>query len=215
MKTEHHSLRTALAHMKSADPLLAKAMKRLAPMPSFPMPGSADSHFHSLSRTILYQQLAGNAAKTIHDRVRRLGNHGRFPTPKAFLSLSSESIRSCGVSGPKQASLRDLADNIDSGALSLRTLTHMDDDQIIQKLTLVRGIGLWTAQMFLIFRMGRQDVLPTGDLGVQEGARILDGLHNRPSPAELAERGMCWKPYRSLATWTLYRIVDEHRQEPE
>jgi DNA-3-methyladenine glycosylase II len=88
----------------------------------------------------------------------------------------------------------------------------MDDDRIIEKLTTVKGIGLWTAQMFLIFRLGRTDVLPTGDLGVQEGARILDDLEKRPTPAELAKRGSCWEPFRSFATWTLYRIVDEHRK---
>ena len=202
----------ARRHIARSDRRLAEKMKLLEPMPSFPIPGSSNSHFHSLARTILFQQLAGKAASTIHERVKRLGSHGRFPTPSKMLSIDPDELRRCGVSAAKQAALNDLAARIESGRLTLRGLKTKEDDEIIQRLTKVRGIGIWSAQMFLIFRLGRTDILPSGDLGVQEGLRILDGLMNRPTPSELEERAKVWKPYRSFATWTLYRIVDEQRR---
>ena len=214
MISKHPLLRSAGRHMAKHDKALSTEMAKLEPLPVFPLPGSANSHFHSLAKTILYQQLAGNAAKTIHDRVRRLGVNGRFPTPHRFLALENEMIRACGVSAPKQAAIRDLASRIETGRLSLRALKYMDDDEIIKQLTTVRGIGPWSAQMFLIFRLGRTDVLPSGDLGVQEGLRIMDGLEIRPTAAQLEERSRIWKPFRSFATWTLYRVVDEHRLKP-
>ena len=198
-------------HMMKCDPALHSAMSRLEELPSFPSAGSAQTHFHSLARSILSQQLAGKAARTIHDRVKRLGHNGRFPTPGGFLGLQTEALRSCGVSSAKEAAIRDLASNLDSRRLSLRGLKNKSDETIINDLISVRGIGIWTAQMFLIFRLGRLDVLPTGDLGVQEGLRILDDLANRPTAKELDVRGRDWAPYRTFATWTLYRLVDEHR----
>ncbi len=201
----------ALKHMAVHDPVLYQKMSSLEALPDFPIQGSADSHFHALARTILSQQLAGKAAKTIHDRVKRLGSNGRFPTPGSLLELDEESVRECGVSAAKQAALRALASSIESGSLRLRGMTARDDATIIDQLTTVRGIGTWSAQMFLIFRLGRIDVLPVGDLGVQEGLRILDGLEHRPTAKQLNLRGAVWRPFRTFATWTLYRVVDEHR----
>lgn len=197
--------------MAKSDPALHSAMSRLERMPAFPTAGTAQSHFHSLARSVLSQQLAGKAAQTIHDRVKQLGRNGRFPTPERFLALESEAVRTCGVSSAKEAAIRDLASNLASKSLSLRGLKNKSDETIINDLISIRGIGIWTAQMFLIFRLGRLDVLPTGDLGVQEGLRILDELEHRPTAQELGVRGQVWAPYRSFATWTLYRVVDEHR----
>ena len=214
IRTIRMNARQSLAaekHLAKNDPHLHSAMSRLEALPAFPSPGSAQSHFHSLARSILSQQLAGKAAQTIHDRVRRLGYHGRFPTPSGFLSLDSDAVRSCGVSGAKEAAIKDLASSLESKSLSLRGLKNKSDDTIISDLISIRGIGIWTAQMFLIFRLGRIDVLPTGDLGVQEGLKILDGLERRPTAKELDVRGRNWAPYRTFATWTLYRLVDEHR----
>ena len=202
---------SASRHMAEHDPRLHTAMSRLVALPVFPSAGSAQSHFHSLARSILSQQLAGKAAQTIHDRVKRLGHNGRFPTPAGFLRLESDAVRACGVSGAKEAAIKDLASNLESRSLSLRGLKNKSDETIINDLISVRGIGIWTAQMFLIFRLGRLDVLPTGDLGVQEGLRILDGLERRPTSKELDLRGRTWAPHRTFATWTLYRLVDEHR----
>ncbi|HAW96430.1 MAG: DNA-3-methyladenine glycosylase [Phycisphaerae bacterium] len=210
-KTQAQLRSAAIQHMAHHDPALHSAMKRLESLPAFPAKGSAQSHFHSLARSILSQQLAGSAARTIHDRVKRLGVNGRFPTPGSFLRLDIERIRGCGVSSAKTAAIRELAQSIESGQLSLRGLAGRSDERIIKDLTTIRGIGIWTAQMFLIFRLGRLDVLPSGDLGVREGLRILDGLDERPTARELEARGEAWAPYRTFATWALYRVVDEHR----
>lgn len=168
----------------------------------------ADSHFHALARSILHQQLAGKAAATIHGRVRALTPGSRFPRPEQLLELPDGLLRGAGVSGSKIAALRDLAGRVESKQLRLRGLSARSDEHIIEELTAVRGIGVWTAQMFLMFRLGRLDVLPVGDLGVQEGLRRLDGLEERPRPAEVGERGEVWKPLRSVASWILWRLAD-------
>ena len=168
----------------------------------------ADSHFHALARSILHQQLAGKAAATIHGRVRALTPGSRFPRPEQLLELPDGDLRGAGVSGSKIAALRDLAGRVESKELRLRGLSAQPDEHIIEELTAVRGIGVWTAQMFLMFRLGRLDVLPVGDLGVQEGLRRLDGLEERPRPAEVEERGEVWKPLRSVASWVLWRLAD-------
>jgi DNA-3-methyladenine glycosylase II len=194
------------------DPALGAAMKRLPPYPGFTTSRSADNHFHSLARTIIYQQLAGNAAATIHGRVHALTPGPRFPTAEDIMNIPDGRLKKAGLSGAKQASIRDLATRVINRDLRLQSISRFDDQEIIERLTTVRGIGPWSAQMFLIFRLGRLDVLPGGDLGVQEGLRILDGLRNRPSQAQLEARGACWAPLRSVATWTLYRLVDEARE---
>ena len=194
------------------DPVLGRAIKRLPPFPGFGNGRSADSHFHSLARTIIHQQLAGQAAATIHDRVHRLTPGPRFPSAEALARIPTARLKKAGLSGAKQAAIKDLARKVISRELSLRSISRLDDQEIIERLTTVRGIGPWSAQMFLIFRLGRLDVLPGGDLGVQEGLRILDGLRKRPSQARLEARGACWAPLRSVATWMLYRLVDEARE---
>jgi 3-methyladenine DNA glycosylase/8-oxoguanine DNA glycosylase len=183
-------------------------------LPAFPGLGnrrSADSHFHSLARTIIHQQLAGKAAATIHDRVRRLTPGTRFPSAEEVHRLSAKRLQAAGLSRSKQQAMKDLAGRVLDGQLNLRSISRLDDGDIISTLTQVHGIGVWSAQMFLMFRLGRLDVLPAGDLGVQEGLRLLDNLDTRPTPSQLAARGECWRPLRSVATWMLYRLVDEHR----
>lgn len=193
------------------DPELGRAIKRLEPYPGFPGGRRTDSHFHSLARTIIYQQLAGNAAATIHERVRRLTPGPRFPRPEEVVRISTARLRKAGLSGAKQDAIKDLATKVIRGDIRLNVISRLDDQEIIERLTMVRGIGIWSAQMFLIFRLGRLDVLPSGDLGVQEGLRLLDGMNRRPTPRELTERGERWAPIRSVATWYLYRLVDESR----
>jgi 3-methyladenine DNA glycosylase/8-oxoguanine DNA glycosylase len=118
-------------------------------------------------------------------------------------------MRGAGLSRAKLTAVRDLADRAESGALRLQGLGRLPDDAILERLVQVRGIGPWTAQMFLMFKLGRLDVLPVGDLGVQEGLRILDGRKERPGPVEVEERGAVWAPLRSVATWIMWRLVDE------
>ncbi len=197
-----------MAALRTRDPVLAAAMKGLPPFPEFPLKALRGPHFHMLARSIIYQQLATKAAATIYGRVRALSEGPRFPTPERVLALSDERLRGAGLSGNKTKALRDLAGRIMSGELRLSGIARQDDDEIIRRLTTVWGIGEWTAQMFLIFKLGRLDVMPSGDLGVQEGLRVLDGLDGRPSAPALLERAEVWRPLCSVAAWFLWRLAD-------
>ena len=183
-------------------------MKRLPAFPGYPDTRVAQSHFHALARAIIYQQLAGKAARTIHDRVRALTPGSRFPNAEAIGTLSDEKLRGAGLSRAKLAAIRDLSARVLAGELPLRSIARLDDEAVIERLVAVRGIGRWTAQMFLLSRLGRLDVLAEGDLGLQEGLRRLDGLKERPTPRELAARGEAWAPLRSVASWVLWRLCD-------
>ena len=184
-----------------------------------PWPGAAvgsrrrGTHWESLAHAIVYQQLAGAAAATIHGRVCALTPGARFPRPEALLALSTDALRGAGLSGAKLASLRDLAERTLDGRLVLRSIARLPDDEVIERLVTVRGIGVWSAQMFLMFRLGRLDVMPSGDLGVREGVRLLDGLTERPTPREVEERGACWAPLRSVGAWFMWRLVESRRAE--
>lgn len=184
-------------------------MMRLPPYPGFPHPSQRGSHFQALARAVVYQQLSGSAAGTIYGRVCALTEGARFPRPEQALALGEAPLRSAGLSRAKTRCILDLADRVESGQLKLRSIGRLPDDEIIERLTEVWGIGVWSAQMFLIFRLGRLDVMPCGDLGVQEGLRMLDGLAERPSPAQVLARAESWRPLRSVASWTLYRVCDE------
>jgi 3-methyladenine DNA glycosylase/8-oxoguanine DNA glycosylase len=166
------------------------------------------SHFHSLARAIISQQLAGKAADTIYRRVKGLVPGRSFPTTAQFLELSDEELRGAGLSRAKTRAIRDLAERVETGTLKLRVLGRQPDEEVVRRLTEVWGIGEWSAQMFLIFRLGRLDVMPAGDLGVQEGLRVLDGLAERPRPAWILKRSEPWRPLRSVASWVLWQIVD-------
>lgn len=183
-------------------------MKRVPHYPGFPT-GPKRSHFHALARAIIHQQLAGRAADTIYRRVKGLsGRSSRFPTPREMLGIPEESLRGAGLSKAKHRAITELAAKSESGELKLSTLGRLPDDEVIAQLTTVWGIGVWSAQMFLLFKLGRLDVMPTGDLGVQEGLRRLDGLEARPTPGELLARSEPWRPLSSVATWVLYRLCD-------
>ncbi len=197
-----------MAALRSRDPVLGAAMKRLPLFPEFPLESFRGPHFHLLARSIIYQQLATKAAATIYGRVRELSAGTSFPSPEQMLAFSDERLRGAGLSGNKTKSLRDLAEKIVSGELPLRGIARHGDEEVIQRLTTVWGIGEWTAQMFLIFKLGRLDVMPSGDLGVQEGLRLLDGLDGRPSPQALLERAEVWRPLCSVAAWFLWRLAD-------
>jgi 3-methyladenine DNA glycosylase/8-oxoguanine DNA glycosylase len=185
-------------------------MKSLPAFPGFPDgPTKRLSHWHSLARAIVFQQLAGNAAATIFKRTCALTSGSGLAKPKDFLELPEDLLRSAGLSGNKALALIDLAQHIHDGRLKVRGLIHRSDQEVIDLLTDVRGIGPWTAQMFLIFKLGRLDVLPIADLGVQEGLRLLDGLKDRPTARQLEERGAAWAPLRSVASWMMYRLVDQ------
>jgi 3-methyladenine DNA glycosylase/8-oxoguanine DNA glycosylase len=206
--------RSALARLARSDRRLASAMKRTEAYPGFPLKGSpgGESHYAHLARSILYQQLAGKAAATIHARVCALTPGRGFPRPPDLLRLSEKRLRGAGLSGNKLAALRDLATRVENGGLKLAGVSRLSDERIIERLVEVRGIGVWTAQMFLMFRLGRLDVMPSGDLGVQEGLKRLDRLDQRPDPATVLERAGIWAPLRSVAAWHLWRLADDGKR---
>jgi DNA-3-methyladenine glycosylase II len=164
-------------------------------------------HFAELARAILYQQLAGTAAAAIHGRFAALFD-GDAPTPDAVLALPVDQLRGAGLSGAKTASIRDLAEKVLDGSVQLDRINRLPDDEIVRELTLVRGIGPWTAEMFLIFQLGRLDVWPIGDYGVRKGYALLYGLAEPPAPRDLMPLGDRFRPYRSVAAWYCWRAAE-------
>ncbi|GAB5537028.1 MAG: DNA-3-methyladenine glycosylase [Rubricoccaceae bacterium] len=173
-----------------------------------------DETLPALLRSIVYQQLSGKAAATIHGRVLTAFGDGRQPDASALAAADTESLRACGLSRAKVAAVQDLVGRQLQGSLPTRdALLDFDDATVIRELTAVRGVGPWTAQMVLMFNLGRPDVWPSADLGVQEGYRLISGADVRPKARELAEQGERYRPWRSLAAWYLWRAVDRARAE--
>jgi DNA-3-methyladenine glycosylase II len=193
----------ATAEVARRDPAFAAVIERAGPARL--RTKDPDGPFGALVRAIVYQQLAGRAAAAIHGRVRAL-----VPgplTPESLLALPEESLRAAGLSAAKTASVRDLAAKAAAGDLALTNLGRIADDEIVTRLAAVRGIGRWTAEMFLLFELRRPDVWPTGDLGVREGWRLVHGLDVQPTPAELARLGEPLRPIRSVAAWYCWQAV--------
>jgi DNA-3-methyladenine glycosylase II len=169
------------------------------------------THFGSLCRSITFQQLAGKAASTIFGRFVAVATGGGGPidlTPEGVLACSEESMRAAGLSAAKTRSIRALAERAASGELPLDDVESLGDEELIERLSAVPGIGRWTAEMFLIFQLGRLDVWPVGDLGVRKGYATAWGLPEQPTPKELAAYGDAFRPYRSIAAWYCWRAVD-------
>jgi DNA-3-methyladenine glycosylase II len=164
------------------------------------------THFAELAREICFQQLAGAAARTIHGRFEAALDGD--VTPERVLALPVETMRAAGLSGNKTASIRDLADKVLAGDVELDRMARLSDERIVEELTLVRGIGRWTAEMFLMFQLGRLDVWPVGDLGVRKGFGVIQGRPDTPTPKELGALGEPLRPYRSLAAWYCWRAAD-------
>ncbi|MBV9304340.1 MAG: DNA-3-methyladenine glycosylase 2 family protein [Acidobacteriaceae bacterium] len=162
--------------------------------------------FETLARSIAFQQLSGKAARTIFERLRKAV--GRRFTASAFLKLTPEQLRACGLSKQKIASLQDLASRVARREINFRKLPHLPDDEIIAILSQVRGVGVWTAQMFLIFALERPNVMPLEDLGIRNAVRRAYGLEQLPKPAELSKFAEKWHPYCSIASWYLWRSLD-------
>src|SRR5271154_2596582 len=165
-----------------------------------------NTHFAELARSICYQQLAGRAAAAIHGRFAALFDGP--PTPKAVLALSMEELRGVGLSGSKATSILDLAEKVDAGLVELDRMNRLSDDDVVRELTLVRGIGEWTAHMFLMFQLGRLDVWPTGDFGVRSGYSRMYDLPEMLTPKVLEAAGEPFRPYRSLVAWWCWRAAD-------
>jgi len=196
----------AVAHVRASDPTLARAIDEIGPFRMRLRP--APSVFAALAEAIAYQQLNGKAAAAIYARVCALFPRG-LPTAARLLRTSEEKLRGAGLSRSKLLSLRDLAQKAEDGAIpTVGEIQNMADETIIERLSEVRGIGRWTAEMLLMFRLGRPDVLPVDDFGVRKGFAIAFEKGEMPSPKELAAYGSRWKPYRTVASWYLWRVVE-------
>lgn len=200
-------LDAARAHLADRDRALARWMARLGPIDPEGWRKPLDP-VDALARAILYQQLSGKAAATIVARVEAATGARRL-RPAAFAGIDDPTLRACGVSGNKLLALRDLCRRAEAGEVpSARRMAAIDDATLVERLTAVRGIGRWSVEMLLIFRLGRPDVLPIDDLGVRRGLQVLDGLEAPPTPKALLARGEAWAPYRTLASLYLWRIAD-------
>ena len=199
------SARAAYAHLSRADPVLGELIEQHGPYG--PRPGA--DPYASLVRAILYQQLAGSAARAIQRRFYLLygDDDDRTPTPEEIFGTSDEALRAAGISRQKAGYLRDLAQHCSDGALDFATIAKLADDAVIERLMAVRGVGEWTAQIFLLAELGRPDVLPVGDLGVRKGMEVAYGLAETPTPGRASEIGAPWAPYRSVGSWYMWRAA--------
>ena len=199
---------TAVAHLRDADPALACLVDAVGPL-RLELKRSA-SLFLALAEAIVHQQLGGQAAATIFGRLCALFPRAHEgPTPQRLLRVADARLRAAGLSAAKGLALRDLARRADDGRIPTLAEAHrLDDETLVERLTAVRGIGRWTVEMLLIFRLGRPDVLPLDDLGVRTGARVAHRLGTLPSPRELARLGAPWAPYRTAASWYLWRAAE-------
>jgi DNA-3-methyladenine glycosylase II len=193
------------------DPVLAALIRRQGPC-GLAAAQRAD-HFSALVRAITFQQRSSKAATTIYDRMVAL-MPDRAPTLDGFAGVSDEQLRAAGMSRQKTAYLRDLCAKVTAGAVDLDALESLDDEAIIASLVQVKGIGRWSAEMFLIFRLLRPDVLPVDDLGIVTAVQRAYGLRKRPSADRLRKIGDAWRPYRSIASWYLWRSLDKGRVTP-
>jgi DNA-3-methyladenine glycosylase II len=201
--------RDRLEQLRQSDPTLAGLIDRFGSPDGVlrrrgRRPGDA---YGALVRSIVGQQLSTKAARTIFERLTdRFGGH--TPTPRELLDADPEDIRAAGLSRPKVAYLRDLAEHVEDGELRLEQLAELPDEEVAEELTAIKGLGQWTADMFLIFHLGRPDVLPVGDLGIRRAAQVEYGLDELPSPEELRGLAEPWRPNRSLACLYLWRSLD-------
>jgi len=223
MKDRHAK---AIAHLSKADRRLARFISKCPPCSI--RPNFMQNVFEALMESIVYQQLSGKAAATILNRVKALyckpdtptinTRHGAalpFPTPEQLLSTPDEVLRSAGLSGNKTKAVKDLAaKTIDGTVPDIVTIKKMADDDIINHLTQVRGIGRWTVEMILLFNLYRPDVWPVDDLGVRKGYMRLQGLDEMPKPKELMALGEGYKPYRSVAAWYMWRAAENIKDKP-
>lgn len=196
----------AVAHLRATDPVLGDLIERTGEFTMRPDP--ALGVFEYLVRSIVFQQLNGTAAATIHGRLLGLFG-GEHPTPVQLVDRADDELRVAGISRGKAAALRDLARHALEGTVPAVAEAHaLDDDELVERLTRIRGIGPWTVHMLLIFRLGRADVLPTGDYGVRAGFAAAHGLGEPPTPRELEAHAEPWRPYRSVASWYMWRALE-------
>ena len=197
----------AIKHLTQADKVLGRLIKKIGPCGW--KPDKRRSPFEALVQSVAYQQLNGTAAATIFGRVKALYPGRRFPSPEELLATPDESLRGAGLSRAKVAAIKDIAAKTLTGVVpTSRAIARMESDLIVSQLTTIRGVGPWTVEMLLMFKLGRVDILPTTDYGVRKGFALTYGLKDLPTPTDLLEHGEKWRPYRSIAAWYLWRALD-------
>ena len=194
----------ALRHLSHADKRMEKLIDKFGP-PNFNL---MNNYYESLIRSIVYQQLSGKAASIIYERFLDLFIFDIYPEPKDILAVSIETLRSSGLSYQKVNYIRDLSEKWQEGTMNLTDIDSMTDEEISSELIKVKGIGQWTADMFLMFTLGRPDVFPFGDLGIQKGVMILTNMNRLPTQKEMERKTKKWQPYRTVAAWYLWKLVD-------
>ncbi len=202
----------ASARLAELDPVMSALVARYGPM-RLPRPVAATARYEQLAESIAYQQLHGKAAATIWGRFRALFPAGPLD-PAAVIAAPLVDLRAAGLSGAKAAAIVDLSRHVVDGTLALERAGRLSDDEILGQLVAVRGIGPWTAHMFLLFTLQRLDVWPTGDYGVRTGYGIAYGMTEPPSPRQLDEVGERFRPYRSVAAWYCWRAADADGSGP-
>ena len=197
----------ALSHLADSDPRMGRLIERVGPCRL--RADRTRSPFQTLVRAVAHQQLTGKAANTILGRLIALHPGRDFPTPEDLLAAPEEKLRGVGFSRAKVAALKDIAaKTLDGVVPEPKALAKLADAEIIERLTTIRGVGQWTVEMMLIFKLGRLDVLPVHDYGVKKGFAKTYRKKDLPKPAELLEHGECWRPYRSVASWYLWRALE-------
>jgi DNA-3-methyladenine glycosylase II len=200
-------LALAMAHLSSKDEKLAALIAETAQFRTDIH--AAESPYEALLESIAYQSISGKAAATIFNRIKGLGTGGRPPTPQQMLKLRKQSLRKAGLSAAKIQAMKDLAAKTIAGVVPTREqAVTMSDEELVERLVSVRGIGVWTVEMFLIFNLGRPDVLPIHDLGVKKGWSVTYGKKHMPKPKELLAFGEQWRPYRTIASWYMWRAFE-------
>ncbi len=202
---------SAAAHLRKVDPILRAIIRRHGPPRIEPQ--TRHSPYEALVRAVAYQQLNGRAAETILARFIALFPERRFPEPTDILAADEARLRQSGLSRSKVAAIRDIADKTLAGVVpTRRSALRMDDEELIERLTAVRGVGRWTVEMLLIFNFGRPDVLPVDDYGVRAGFKIAYRRRELPSPQQLLAYGERWRPFRSAAAWYLWRALEDAKK---
>ena len=200
----------ALRALQKSDPVMKRLIKQIGPLDFAAQPKRAP--FESLVHAVAHQQLHGKAAQTILGRFVALFPGAKFPKPEQIAEIPSDVLRGVGFSRAKVLAIQDIAaKSLDGVIPSARQINKLTDDEIIERLTAVRGVGRWTVEMLLIFQLGRPDVLPIDDFGVRNGFQIAYGLPEHPTRKQLAEHGQCWQPHRSTAALYLWRAADKSK----
>ncbi|HXJ11811.1 MAG TPA: hypothetical protein VNH19_06015 [Candidatus Limnocylindrales bacterium] len=200
-------LSDAVRHLSERDDILRALIPQVAPFQIDV--ADAQSPYEVLMESIVYQSISGKAAATIFARIKALGTDGRPPSPQQMLKLPPKKLRKAGLSGAKVLAMKDLAKKAIEGIVPTHEeALKLSDDELVERLVSVRGIGAWTVEMFLIFRLGRPDVLPIHDLGVKKGWSVAYGKKYMPKPKELLKFGERWRPYRTVASWYMWRAFE-------